>query len=374
MSIKFICSCGKRLRARDEMAARRSVCPRCGAPVGIPSLRPTHPETVAAPMTPAERVREQMRRIREKDNPRAEALAAVPRHYDKPPIIEEFIAAAPPGGQTAPAAPLAKRVKARSRHYCSRCRGHIEERWHECLVYPLRAILYVLGIATALAAWVISAAIFVPQILAGELGGYLGILLSLAGGCAGAAMFAYTCAFLNLTLTVTAVGQARFVISPGRNVPVVLKSALAWLVCFLVGPAVTSAIGLIFWIHSGDPAWIDWLIMVELAIVTSGYWLLCVVAVGQNDRLQDATPRRAAEALGLLGWRALSAALIATAILMGHGICLILGVLRVRHSEAVGLGMIAGACLSGTFWSVFLFRLLGVWCHLGEYNRINEPP
>ncbi|HEY7307870.1 MAG TPA: hypothetical protein VH643_00785 [Gemmataceae bacterium] len=42
MSIKFICSCGKHLRARDEMAARRSMCPRCGAPVGIPSLQPTH--------------------------------------------------------------------------------------------------------------------------------------------------------------------------------------------------------------------------------------------------------------------------------------------------------------------------------------------
>jgi len=57
MSIKFVCSCGKRLRARDEMAARRSMCPRCGAPVGFPSLRPTHSGTVAAPLTPQERRR-----------------------------------------------------------------------------------------------------------------------------------------------------------------------------------------------------------------------------------------------------------------------------------------------------------------------------
>src|SRR5919198_406987 len=55
MAIKFICGCGKHLRARDEMAARRSVCPACGSPVGIPSLQPTCPGATLGPMTPAER-------------------------------------------------------------------------------------------------------------------------------------------------------------------------------------------------------------------------------------------------------------------------------------------------------------------------------
>ena len=40
MAIKFICSCGKHLKARDEMAARRSVCPACGNPT---VLRPAPP-------------------------------------------------------------------------------------------------------------------------------------------------------------------------------------------------------------------------------------------------------------------------------------------------------------------------------------------
>src|SRR5262249_32220104 len=39
------------LRARDEMAARRSLCPRCGAPVGIPSREPTHRGTNLGPMS-----------------------------------------------------------------------------------------------------------------------------------------------------------------------------------------------------------------------------------------------------------------------------------------------------------------------------------
>src|SRR6516225_2788008 len=56
MTIKFICGCGKHLRARDEMAARRSVCPRCGSPVGIPSLEPNNPGA-AGPLSPLERQR-----------------------------------------------------------------------------------------------------------------------------------------------------------------------------------------------------------------------------------------------------------------------------------------------------------------------------
>src|SRR5260370_40177242 len=58
MSIKFVCPCGKRLKARDDMAARRIMCPRCGNPVGVPSLDPNRP----TPMTPAERLRAHARR------------------------------------------------------------------------------------------------------------------------------------------------------------------------------------------------------------------------------------------------------------------------------------------------------------------------
>ena len=56
MTIRFVCGCGKHLRAREEMAARRVVCPGCGNLVGVPSLKPTHRGTVAAPLTPLERI------------------------------------------------------------------------------------------------------------------------------------------------------------------------------------------------------------------------------------------------------------------------------------------------------------------------------
>src|SRR5262245_66604635 len=55
MAIKFFCSCGKHLRAREALAGKRSVCPQCGQLVGVPSLQANHRGTVPAPMTPAEK-------------------------------------------------------------------------------------------------------------------------------------------------------------------------------------------------------------------------------------------------------------------------------------------------------------------------------
>src|SRR5213593_192012 len=68
MSIKFVCTCGKHLRARDEMAARRSVCPRCGNPVGIPSLRPTHASAPLGTLSPEE-LRQRTRELAPPANP-----------------------------------------------------------------------------------------------------------------------------------------------------------------------------------------------------------------------------------------------------------------------------------------------------------------
>src|SRR5262245_39207423 len=57
MSIKFTCTCGQHLRARDDMAARRSLCPRCGRPVGVPTAQTSQRGAEAGPLSPEERRR-----------------------------------------------------------------------------------------------------------------------------------------------------------------------------------------------------------------------------------------------------------------------------------------------------------------------------
>src|SRR5258708_4874807 len=130
MTIKFVCSCGKHLRARDEMAARRSVCPRCGSPVGIPSLRPTHAGTVEAPLSPLERLRHAKKRqplpIDVPQSVPESPLPTLPRKLDK-----RLVHLLPKGGTRRPE--LTGR--------------HLELQWYESLFYPLRAFKLFLGIS-----------------------------------------------------------------------------------------------------------------------------------------------------------------------------------------------------------------------------------
>src|SRR6185312_2349115 len=55
MPIKFYCSCGKHLRAREALAGKRTMCPTCGRIVGVPSLHASQRGAIAGPLTPAER-------------------------------------------------------------------------------------------------------------------------------------------------------------------------------------------------------------------------------------------------------------------------------------------------------------------------------
>src|SRR5258708_40039669 len=57
MTIKSVCTRGRRLKARDQMASRRAVCPRGVPPFGLPSRTPTHAGTTAPPLSPPERLR-----------------------------------------------------------------------------------------------------------------------------------------------------------------------------------------------------------------------------------------------------------------------------------------------------------------------------
>src|SRR5262249_38899902 len=158
---------------------RRSVCPRCGSPVGVPVQNSSAPELPLELMTPAERVHEQMRRLVQKSLPQDAAapafgigtqrhpvIPAVPRLPEAPAARKEEsgrkeerekarkdvatrpkpppvpLAPSPPlppsPSRTLPAAAttIIRSIPLSQRHYCARCRGRIEGRWYICLLYP----------------------------------------------------------------------------------------------------------------------------------------------------------------------------------------------------------------------------------------------
>src|SRR5262245_2708252 len=136
MSIKFVCTCGKHLRARDEMAMRRAVCPRCGQPVGIPGRDPVQPGSALHPLSPDER-----RRTR--PPARDPAVAPTGAEVAAEQLLQVLVGGADPAALLSREKRAARKTTARARRRQARA-WQLEQRWDECLVYPCRAYQLVL--------------------------------------------------------------------------------------------------------------------------------------------------------------------------------------------------------------------------------------
>jgi hypothetical protein len=361
MAIKFICTCGKHLRARDEMAARRAFCPRCGNPIGIPSLQPTHVGTPAHVLTPAER----LRRRRVPAPRRDPTVVGPPEPAEAPPsaAVPEPPDFADPSLVTLRSADdleASPPTRGRPRTLA----GAQEWALRESLpwLYAGRALLIVLGLALALSAATGLVVFILPDALARQMESQGPSPAVLLGGLP-FVILAYYCAFLQCAFTSAAAGEVWLARWPGRNLDLVLRSTARCLFCFLAGPIVPAAAGLFFWLNSGDLALIDRLILAELGIATVAYWVLVVAAVSDRNRLRDASPPNVVGFVSRLGWRVPTAVVTASALLLADGLIGWSALEEIPESPERGWLLLVGAWISGLAGMVLLFHLLGSWCH-----------
>jgi hypothetical protein len=354
MTIRFVCSCGKHLRARDEMAARRSFCPRCGSPVGIPSLKPTVTGGLL-PMTPAERVRHASQRV------------------------------APPNAivqsETPPQAPLVdNRVRLLARNSTKGRRRpaaeqYLEKRWQQFLLYPLRALRLCLALAVFLAFLSAVLAVFLPELfLHHPQGGVVPLLTLRAIGVALVlVIIGLPCSFLECVLVSAVEGEVFYITWSGNPATTVLLSGVKWLGCFLAGSVVFAATGYVYWLNCGEASPLDVLILVELGVVAIGYWLYTLLAVTDQGWLRGLNPIGVADLFYRLGRRGLGVVLLAGLLLLAHAGLLVAGVAAVHKEPVKGLAMLAGGWASAVFWSTFFCRLLGVWCYRSRAAVVPAP-
>jgi hypothetical protein len=351
MSIKFTCSCGKRLRAPDDMGNKRTVCPRCGNPVGIPS----HTGAKAA-MTPAERVRHQLTRkpLRASE----ETFTAVPAPTDfQPSPMQRF----DPSVSLVPPQPLDPDVvrdvppprKARAARL--RRRRAIETHWHESLLYPLLAWLPVLSLSCFLTVLSAATPSVVPEMIGNGVSPLCALPLFpiLLASC--------VCAFLQNVLTAAMAGQEYHVRGWIRDLPRVLWCGIRWFLCFLAGPVLFAAAGLFYWIRCGEMQILDWVIVAEAVSLTAGYWLFTVLSVSQEDRFSDLHPARVFELFDRLGYKALIACVLVSAIAIVHGRLLLFALHEMDKEGGAALLHLFGGWVSCLAWMTFLFRLVGLW-------------
>jgi hypothetical protein len=350
MTIKFICSCGKHLKARDEMASRRSVCPRCGSPVGIPALKPTGPVAGVAPLTPLER----LRRARDRKPLSGDQSAPPP----------ETPAAGPmPRGVPRPLDPrvvhlLSKKGKRRA----ELVGRHLEKHWAEFLLYPIRAWRFCLTIALFLTVLSLLGALALPLFLAETSVESWQMPMSYAGGVLLVVVIVgLPCSFLDCVLASAAAGEVYYIRWSGNVLLTVLSAGARWLLCFLVGPVVFAGVGWLYWVNCGDPEWADALILAELGVAAVLYWLYALLALTERGRLRDLNPVTVADLGHRLGWRGLGVALLAAVLLLAHGLLLAAGAAVLHTAPPGGFLILLAGWMSSMFWSTIFCRVLGVW-------------
>jgi hypothetical protein len=333
VSIKFVCSCGKHLKARDEMAERLSVCPRCGSLVGIPPRKPRHPEAAL------------------------------------PPAVQPSRTLGIGGAAVEPAAPsrdsrITRLLSLRRDRRPNRAGRHLEEHWYECLLYPLRA--WPLCLAMAIIITPISAGItlLLPSLIAeppddpwtlGAVRLSGAMLLLLIVGLPGD--------FLNHVLMRSCNGEVELMHAWGNPLFSVMLSGMKWVTCFLAGPVIFAAAAVAYWLDCGDVGVLDWLILGELGIVAIAYQIFALLALTDRGRLRDLNPLAVADLAHRLGWRSLVGVLVAAALLLMHVFLFAEGIGALRSEPAMGWTLLAVGWISGMFCGTFLCRLFGIWCY-----------
>ncbi len=343
MSIRFICGCGKHLKARDEMASRRSACPRCGAPVGIPPRAPALPGA-QGPMTPQER----LRRARERP-PAADAPAAPPQEATTPAVAQQA------GSLTVPL------LAARKVRLDLPNRG-LAVAWAECLLHPFRAMRPLLVLSFLLAGCTGVAALFPLEIDNSPDNKELWNAM-LTGGAACLLVLSVLGSFLASVLDAALRGEVVYVSRLDRHVVAVLPAGGRWLVCFLAGPVVFAAAAWLYWRGCGDPTWVDWLILTELGAVGAATMVLALLSVAARGKLRDVQPLAVIDLAHQLGGRVLAFVLAGGVLFALHGLALAAGVVAVQDGETAGWPVLAGVWVSGVFGATVFFRVLGVWLY-----------
>jgi hypothetical protein len=359
MKITFVCRCGKRLRAREELARRRIMCPSCGSPVGVPSLDPTHRDGRKGFMTPEEISRRRGRVDPEAEAPAAEAAVGpiqvwVRRRHHNPDLEPER--------QWKPLdSPLVCKTDAAGKlRHRRRRQWELETHWQQCLLYPLRASKLVLGLAFLLTCLTFVAASLLPRLGEFQLRSAEGWLPALVLVLP-LLILGYTANFLDAAVTTAVTGGAQEVAWAGANLAQVGRSLAKWLACFLAGPVLPAAGALWYWLACGDPDAVDYALLGELVVAALAWWLLTLLSVSEAG-LAGFNPVRVGRLVHRMGWRALPS-LAAPLAGLGLGWLALTAVEEQHREAAVGFLLLAALWLTLLSAGTFLLRLLGVWCH-----------
>lgn len=368
MTIKFYCSCGKKLRAKDAMAARRAVCPQCGQRVGVPASTSTTRSGYTRPLSVEEYLQHPRNPDLEQDfRPNSAAADAASK------LAERYF---PESGVPAPPEP-GKRKKS-DKPLPSwligerlRPRSALDFAWRICQLLVPAAGIRMLGLGFTLAGLVLVTALALPQaqdflqeqeaIKLLALAPVVMVPLYLIG---------QVCAWFLCVLVSEISGHKNERTWIDFNVKQAFTGFACFALTFLAGPVAPAALGLWFWLHSGDMKPIDWLILAELGLVAGGYWLLALVEISMSPWPRLPNPNRVAELAERLGWRTVAAVATAAVLAVIHGWILRGALLDLLVEPGRGIAALFVWGVSVLLCGSLFMRLVGCWCRAVKWEPV----
>jgi hypothetical protein len=238
-----------------------------------------------------------------------------------------------------------------------RPRWPLETRWYQCLLFPLRNIGSILGLAFCLAIY--SGLVLLLRSSLFSLGAPAWFWFIVAG------LLSYlivgnACGFLQMVLRSGLNGETGQVFWTGWNLALIGKCLKTWLIALLAGPIVPFGVALLFWLYAGVLTWVDWLIVAELAIVATALFLYVFLSLVRGQDWHDARPPRVLALIRQLGWRGGGIIIAASILAVAHG-WLMLVAIELFPGNQDGAWFLQGLCwTSGLFLATFFFRWLGL--------------
>ncbi len=350
MAITFVCPCGKHLRARDELASRRILCPGCDSPVTVPALDAPVSETENGPAP----VRNRPRVERPNAEPTGPIFFLVRSSRGDPNRVSDGTWVPLDDKHKLPSAEHARRRRGQARRQIV---WHLETNWLQCLLYPFRAWPLVVGLGAGLGMFASQAATYLAQLSErmAEDGASWTVLIGLLG----LGTVCYTIGFLDCVLGSAAAGEYRHIRWPALSAGLVLRSCLTWLLCFFAGPVLFAGAAFAYWFHGGDPDLGDQLILGELSAAAASYWLLALLATAESRRV-IAGPQAVAALFRRLGVGSCTLLLAALTLAFFVGRFASNALEEYHRSWFSGGFRLGCAGVAGVYLAVFFLRYLGI--------------
>jgi len=354
MALHIVCACGQTLWADERFAGHEMHCPLCARTLVVPPARtvPSEADLIAVPPVPTSTV-----------------VEVGKDWFDPAPLAERTMAASV--YQLAEAFPkddfgdlYSPDKKKNLERILHRARKELagilqlppwplENGWRECMLYPFRAM----GLSMLLAFVGASAASIIALVTAQP---EIATWVVLAGFLFAHSLYVFAC--LRSAWLSGLHGEAGFVRWPGSDVRFLAQSSGLAAALFLAGPIVPALTAFLFWLHAGDLHWIDRLILLELGVLSVGYFILEVFAA-DAAKLRQATPAGVLRLIKTVGHLPLTAALAGSVGLVLHAWAG-LASLRILHEDpGAGWALLFCTWVSVLSWNYFLCRWVGVYIY-----------